>query len=423
MRKARKIMLPGDPLPEGSLKPRSGYYKTEEGYRSSYFGVLQEGEETMDVVPFSGPYIPRRGDKIIGKVIEIEPSMWVLDINSPYTTLLHVNDVPWRASSGDLKRVLNVGEYVYAKVMSVNEIKESWITLKDAGLRKLEGGEIVSVPASKVPRIIGREGSMVKMVRDSTFTKIIVGLSFLLGVVIGPAISVYIGTRYIFLISAVLGLTVIIGISRLKEIRMKLQRSGIGITGKSLILGTTGLIVSMLMMSFFYFLPLYHQDFIPSSNYILMIFYPVLAGGIIAVALSGYADRGHSQMLAIFCLIIMTVSVPLVFILSYNIMGFSDIVLTGAVFFTGYSIYEIAFPVMVSRNSSKENYGANFATFNMFQHGGQLIGSVAAGSIIGSVISTHSTLLVAVTFLVLMLFAFFIFIFFGINKSKKIETT
>lgn len=250
-----------------------------------------------------------------------------------------------------------------------------------------------------------------------------VGLSFLLGVVIGPAISVYIGTRYIFLISAVLGLTVIIGISRLKEIRMKLQRSGIGITGKSLILGTTGLIVSMLMMSFFYFLPLYHQDFIPSSNYILMIFYPILAGGIIAVALSGYADRGHSQMLAIFCLIIMTVSVPLVFILSYNIMGFSDIVFTGAVFFTGYSIYEIAFPVMVSRNSSKENYGANFATFNMFQHGGQLIGSVAAGSIIGSVISTHSTLLVAVTFLVLMLFAFFIFIFFGINKSKKIETT
>ncbi|MCL4335519.1 MAG: exosome complex RNA-binding protein Rrp4 [Candidatus Thermoplasmatota archaeon] len=180
MRKARKIMLPGDPLPEGSLKPRSGYYKTEEGYRSSYFGVLQEGEETMDVVPFSGPYIPRRGDKIIGKVIEIEPSMWVLDINSPYTTLLHVNDVPWRASSGDLKRVLNVGEYVYAKVMSVNEIKESWITLKDAGLRKLEGGEIVSVPASKVPRIIGREGSMVKMVRDSTFTKIIVGLNGLI---------------------------------------------------------------------------------------------------------------------------------------------------------------------------------------------------------------------------------------------------
>ena len=43
------------------------------------------------------------------------------------------------------------------------------------GLRKLEGGHIISVPAPKVPRIIGKGGSMVNLIKEHTDTRIVIG--------------------------------------------------------------------------------------------------------------------------------------------------------------------------------------------------------------------------------------------------------
>lgn len=176
MPETRQIVMPGDPIDLGGLKPRNGLFKCGNAQdRSEYFGVVQKSEQFVDVVPFAGPYIPRRGDKVIGKVIEVGPSTWTVDINSPYMSMLHMNDTPWRVTTGDLKRALSVGDYVYAKVMTLNEIKESWLTLKDVGLRKLEGGHIVSIAAPKVPRIIGKGGTMVNTIKEATQTRIVIG--------------------------------------------------------------------------------------------------------------------------------------------------------------------------------------------------------------------------------------------------------
>jgi exosome complex component RRP4 len=176
MVKTREIVFPGDIVQAEGTKPRNGTYRNSDGtYSSCYFGTVQVSEQFLDVVPFSGIYMPRRGDKVIGKVIDVGPSMWVVDINSAYNTLLHINDTPWRVNPGDLKRFLGVGDYIYAKIMSVNEIRESWVTLKDVGLRKMEGGHITSIAAPKIPRIIGKGGSMVNMIKDATYTRIVVG--------------------------------------------------------------------------------------------------------------------------------------------------------------------------------------------------------------------------------------------------------
>jgi len=172
----KRIVLPGDQIEIAQDRPRNGVHKCgEQEFCSSYFGIVQAGNGFVDVVPFYGRYVPRRGDKVIGKVIDIGPSMWTIDINSAYLTMLHSNDSPWRVSSGDLKRYLSLGDYVYAKVMTLNELKESWITLRDVGLRKLEGGHIISVPSPKVPRIIGKGGNMVNMIKDATSTRIVLG--------------------------------------------------------------------------------------------------------------------------------------------------------------------------------------------------------------------------------------------------------
>ncbi len=171
-------MFPGDIVELGESKARNGIHRIGESvYVSQYFGILQKGEEFVDVVPFNGNYIPRRGDKVIGKVLEVGPSTWTVDMRSPYMTMLHMNDTPWKTFSGELKRFLVPGDYVFAKVMNLNEIRESWITLKEPGLglRKLEGGDIVYIPAPKVPRIIGKNGGMINIVKDATQTRIIIG--------------------------------------------------------------------------------------------------------------------------------------------------------------------------------------------------------------------------------------------------------
>ncbi len=171
----KKIVLPGDSI-DIQGKMRNGIYRdSDEKYYSEFFGTLQINDQFVDVVPFSGQYIPRKGDKVIGKVIEVGPSTWTVDINSPYFAMLHMNDTPWRISSGDLKKYINSGDYVYSKIMSVNEIKESWLTMKEPGLKKLEGGHMVLIHSSRVPRIIGKGGAMVNMVKEITATRIIIG--------------------------------------------------------------------------------------------------------------------------------------------------------------------------------------------------------------------------------------------------------
>ena len=47
--------------------------------------------------------------------------------------------------------------------------------MKGPGLRKLEEGRILNVASTKVPRIIGKQGSMVSMIKKATNCNIIVG--------------------------------------------------------------------------------------------------------------------------------------------------------------------------------------------------------------------------------------------------------
>jgi len=49
------------------------------------------------------------------------------------------------------------------------------VTLKDQGLRKLQGGQIVEISHSKVPRVIGKSGSMIQIIKNYTNCRIFVG--------------------------------------------------------------------------------------------------------------------------------------------------------------------------------------------------------------------------------------------------------
>jgi exosome complex component RRP4 len=116
-----------------------------------------------------------RGDLVVGKIVDIGASNWLVDINSPYPAPLHVNEVPWRVEFGETSKFMTVGDIVLLKVVDVNEVKKITVSMQDHGLRKLTGGMVIDVSPSKVPRVIGRNGSMIQMLKNYTGCRIYVG--------------------------------------------------------------------------------------------------------------------------------------------------------------------------------------------------------------------------------------------------------
>ena len=62
-----------------------------------------------------------------------------------------------------------------AKVLQVDQEKKLQITLKDHNLYKIKGGFLLHVEPSKVPRIIGKKGSMISLLKKYTKCRIFVG--------------------------------------------------------------------------------------------------------------------------------------------------------------------------------------------------------------------------------------------------------
>lgn len=171
------IVVPGDLLDQsGDLKAGENTYKEGDGIYSLRLGLQRESRGHVDVVPLSGKrYEPQRGDLIIGTIVEAKPSIWFLDINGSSEVGMHVNEVPWRVDFGETTKYLDIGDTALLKVYHVDERREPQITMKDRTCRKLEGGTTITVPPSKVPRIIGRRGSMIKTIKNNTDCRVFVG--------------------------------------------------------------------------------------------------------------------------------------------------------------------------------------------------------------------------------------------------------
>ncbi|MEM0138325.1 MAG: exosome complex RNA-binding protein Rrp4 [Thermoplasmatales archaeon] len=171
----KKIVLPGEEIDLGGMKQGNGIYHENGKYYAYQMGVLQVYNNYANIIPLSGKYYPVRNDRVIAKVIDIAPSFWIMDIRGPYPGFLHINDTPWKNVDQDLSKILGIGDTVFAKVNEITESRQIWLSMKDAGLRKLEGGHIIMVQPTKVSRIIGKGGSMVNTIKELTGVKIQLG--------------------------------------------------------------------------------------------------------------------------------------------------------------------------------------------------------------------------------------------------------
>lgn len=172
---AREIVIPGELLAISGKRAGPGTYSEGGKIFASQLGIKSVRPDMISVVPFSGQYMPLRGDLVVGKIVDVGASNWLVDINSPYPAPLHVNEVPWRVEFGETRKFMSVGDVVLLKIIGSDEQKRIQITMQDHGLRKLTGGMVMEISPSKVPRVIGKNGSMIQMLKNMTGCRIYVG--------------------------------------------------------------------------------------------------------------------------------------------------------------------------------------------------------------------------------------------------------
>jgi exosome complex component RRP4 len=171
----REIVLPGELLDVGNLKPGVGTYVDDGKIYAAVLGIKNIRANYINIIPLGGRYVPKPGDMVIGKITDIAPANWVVDINSPYLAILHIDAVPWKVEYSDTARYLNVGDAIVAEISAIDDVKRVQLNMKAPGYKKIVGGQIVEISHAKVPRVIGKGGSMINMIKNYTRCRVLVG--------------------------------------------------------------------------------------------------------------------------------------------------------------------------------------------------------------------------------------------------------
>src|SRR4029079_7424636 len=138
----------------------------------------EAGKDGVKVIPLSGVYIPRVNDLVIGKVIDRSSLSWDIDINSCFFAHLPAQDVFGRDFSparDDMGRQLNIGDLIIARIVSFDRTRDPMLTVQDKDLGKIPYGEFIKISPTRVPRLIGKRGSMIQTIEQATQTRVIIG--------------------------------------------------------------------------------------------------------------------------------------------------------------------------------------------------------------------------------------------------------
>ncbi len=178
LKEHKEIVVPGEIIAEGmDFLPGEGTYREDDKIKASILGMLEVKGRLLKIIQLSGKYLPKRGDTIIGRITDILMAGWRVEINSAYTAMLPLKNgtSSFIPKGADLTKYFNIGDYVVAKITNVTSQMLVDLTMKGPGLRKIEEGRIILVNPHKVPRIIGKQGSMISLIKQATECKITVG--------------------------------------------------------------------------------------------------------------------------------------------------------------------------------------------------------------------------------------------------------
>lgn len=171
----RKLVIPGEVIVSGDdCLPGDFTRKEGKDIIANRYGLADFSGRVVKIIPVSGVFEPRRGNTVIGRVDDINFSGWNIDIGGPYSAFLPLSECPRFIDRNNIAEFANIGDVMNVKIWG---IKKGGIdlSLRSRGLGKLEGGRLIKINPHKVPRVIGKEGSMINLIKNSTKTDITVG--------------------------------------------------------------------------------------------------------------------------------------------------------------------------------------------------------------------------------------------------------
>lgn len=174
----RQLVLPGELIAEGDYVVHEGAFREKDQIYSAVLGLTDIREKIIRVIALQGRYIPKRGDRVIGLVIDEFFSGWALDINSPYTGKLFVSGLLDRKvdlDREDISQYLSIGDVVMAEVDDVDELMRVTLRACDRDMGKMTDGKLVDISPAKTPRVIGRKGSMISTLQRAGDCRVRVG--------------------------------------------------------------------------------------------------------------------------------------------------------------------------------------------------------------------------------------------------------
>jgi len=193
---ARELVVPGEILTDdikNFIPGRGTIYSTDKKkIVSLHIGLKQISKNYINVIPLRGLYVPQPGDKVIGIIVDKNPVKYKLDINSndfgqlkPKNTIKkgkpmgrrmgRPNYRDNRQSRDDFSTdKFNIGDILIVKVLSADRLNKPELTTIGKYLGKKHSGIVITIDPPKIPRVIGRDGSMIKMLKKLTNTRIFV---------------------------------------------------------------------------------------------------------------------------------------------------------------------------------------------------------------------------------------------------------
>jgi exosome complex component RRP4 len=173
----RDLVVPGDVLFEGRIRTGDNTYRNEGKVCASRIGLVNYNRGMVSVIALEAGFNPLSGDLVVGEVIDIDLGRWVVDIGTTEDAILNVPeaiDAPFR-SDLVMPEILDVGETIVAKIVDMDRRRTPILSILGKGLGKVEEGFIFRLTPSKIPRLIGKKGSMVNMILKETGCSIVIG--------------------------------------------------------------------------------------------------------------------------------------------------------------------------------------------------------------------------------------------------------
>ncbi|MBN1784134.1 MAG: RNA-binding protein [Candidatus Bathyarchaeota archaeon] len=174
----KQLVAPGDLLAEGDYVSGDSTYKNNGKIYANRLGLVDYNGKRVQVVALKAFYVPAPGDLVIGKIVETTPGGWVIDIKAPHLARLRASDVVERSfkpETTDLPSIFDVGDLIIAKVIAYDRTRDPILTVREPGLGKIMRGQLIEVTPTKIPRVIGRQGSMVGMIKKETGCQLTIG--------------------------------------------------------------------------------------------------------------------------------------------------------------------------------------------------------------------------------------------------------